>query len=308
MLGTSNTRCLLRASSLVAALLVLSSSAQAQYESLNPRNWFPLEAGNVWEYGEGLLDSWVVVSTIDTVVFDLTWRKFTVVRCGGPQCPKGDYWQALSDDDYPLRTSNFSRVDTLIRTIPTSFLRTTVEVDSTLSVSCNPRFKPAVVFTGETVSGNSADTTNLSKYVEELFGNIFCDNGGFIYRIGYQGRQLLQLTGAIVNGLEWGDVEFLRPVLSSETEAYRSSGIHVQSYPNPARELLTVDVRVVKTGMYDFSITTLLGQTIREGRHFILADVPATVNVRLSDVAPGLYFLRFANDVEAHFKPIVVTR
>ena len=294
---------LLRASILLVTCLSTVSTLSAQYESLNPRSWFPLEAGNAWSYQLDLFDKWTVVSTIDTNVIDLSWRKFQVVECAGPDCPRKDYWQALSADDYPLRTDDFVRIDTLVRSRPKSVFRTTVANDTMVTVWC-PSGWDGEVGIHEEGPGTAEDSTNLVLVVQP--SNIFCDGGTFVYRIGYSGFQQLRLIGAIVNGLEWGNAEPLRRLLSAETETIPSHPISLEAYPNPAHGRLTVEMLVSKSGVYDLTIEALTGQTIVYEQVFMVAGLRNSMTIPLVGLNSGLYIVHATNGALSQRRGVIV--
>ena len=235
---------LLRISIAFATVVASACPSLAQYESLNPKSWFPLQEGNAWAYATDF-DTWIYVSTRDTVAYGMTWRLFDEVECFGPSCGivSRDRWYAFDANDYLVRSTTLARIDTVIYSSPTSIFRTAVPIDTVLNVRCPADYEwTGSVTITENGPGARIDSTNLVLAASDPI--IYCDRGRFAYKIGYLGANEPILTGAIVNGREWGEVEDLRRVLGVDANPSAASGIHLSIYPQPIRTMANLQVSV----------------------------------------------------------------
>ena len=79
---------------------------------------------------------------------------------------------------------------------------------------------------------------------------------------------------------------------------------HIRIYPNPAREMATIEVNDLY-GPVNGTILTSLGQAMKE---FILKAEPGeTVSYQLdlSNIPRGVYLVRFSNPAFTHIQKLV---
>ncbi|MEM1094956.1 MAG: T9SS type A sorting domain-containing protein [Bacteroidota bacterium] len=256
-------------SSLWLVLLLVPLGVQAQdYSDLDPTRWFPLELGNYWyfEYDEPPEFVQEVRTTDrDTLIDGQRWTAQTTVYCNfefGTSCTVGlRSWFRFTEDFYLLRAGVglgpdriLERADTLLATSPISMFATTAPVD-TLALWWRPD-EPLIVARFEIAQGRAADSTNIALGAGPLFMPIMSE---FVYNIGPSKH----LVGALVNGLEWGDVSELRRLIALPNEPQDAlPEVRLEVYPNPVRDRFTVTLTLPSAEPVSFEVINVLGQTV----------------------------------------------
>jgi len=91
----------------------------------------------------------------------------------------------------------------------------------------------------------------------------------------------------------------------SGTKNIQNSGISFGVFPNPASDALNISVQSLKTGNADLSLLTIDGKVIHSQS---VMTHPSSQNIALdvSNVSPGFYIVRFANQNGAVNKKVII--
>lgn len=281
--------------------LVVSPNAQAQFDDIDPKNWFPLELGNSWHFKcceDVIQDSWVVYSERDTLIEGNRWVFFKEVYGSGPDYGGIDTlwdasvgtWYTMTDDYYVVRS--LSSPDTILPTIPRSPLTSTaVRDDSTFSYFDDTLL--VTIYEGDV--GSAEDSTNLVLGISNGYPP---DAGGvgydFHYKIGGMGHGYLGLVGARVNGLEWGELSTIDHAiaLARDAETPPESRLGLEVFPNPVIGEPTLRIDVGRAGYYLIEIYDVLGRTHLATREFLNpGSVGARRDLWSADSPSGVYLI-----------------
>ena len=292
---------MLRVAGCLILITSLSSTVSAQYNDLDPAKWFPLELGNYWSYEcceDVIKDEWVVFSERDTLVDGQRWVFFKEVYGSGPyyggvvslwDSTVGD-WYTMTDDYYVLRSLRDSH--SILPTMPRSVLTSTAaRDDSTFSTLAETL--SVTIRQGD--NGSEEDSTNL---LLNAYNGYPPDAGGFgfrfYYKIGLDGSGYMTLTGARVNGIEWGDQSRIDQaiVLGRELEALPGQKLRLDVYPNPARGRPTIRIDAASAGEYLIEVFDVLGRRQFAGREFLAAGAVETRgDLWHADSPSGIYLV-----------------
>jgi hypothetical protein len=108
------------------------------------------------------------------------------------------------------------------------------------------------------------------------------------------------------NGCTFADNEFIRPMpnVSGIQEQTASFGTFT-TYPNPARDLVSVNLNMNQSGNVNFTIVNELGQAVLIENRF-LASGSNLVQLNTSALASGVYFITVASENDKATSKIVI--
>jgi hypothetical protein len=297
-------RTTLRAGILLVTCLSNVSTSSAQYESLNPRNWLPLEVGNYWHYDtdELISDVWVLHSERDTVINGQRWVLFKEIFRSGPSQEELGLktgWKALTSDFYILELDgaelgdpNTRRPDSLPPTVPSALTSTVADTSFPVTGS-NDSLRVSISVVDE---GSEVDSTNLILNVGPTpqFPPI---NWPFIYKVGWAAW----LKGARVNGIDWGEQSVIDQAIALDVERHLSSelaaSISFDVYPNPFTSRAEILVSVSAPGLYRTEVFDAIGKRVFVDVQFIGAGSRRRFGSRWSEgLSAGTYLIRIADE------------
>ncbi len=240
------------------------TSLFAQYENLDPKLWYPLKVGNVWNFQTDFINNSVTKIDKDSVINEQKWFRFKEIYHQGPNT-RSTYWSTLSYDNYILVTNDFLEIDTLYKTTPRSILTVNIPYDSTLkSKWAIPHSTKYDGFSDVFIKGEDSVEIDLFIRMTAFLGfdgEVYL--GNFIYRIGWD----LGISGAIVDGKEYGDVSMIKTV--SDVGIYEKTKpdqIRIDIYPNPFNPSTNISIFSKHDQKLDYEVVDVLGRTIESGK------------------------------------------
>lgn len=277
---------------ILCLLLIIhfKESLFAQYENLDSKLWYPLKVGNVWNFQTDFINNSVTKIDRDSVINEQKWFRFKEIYHQGPDI-RQTYWSTLTGDNYILTTSDFINIDTLYKTSPRSILTVKIPYDSTLqSKWAIPHSTNYDGFADVYLEGE--DSLEIDSFIKMkaflgFYGDVYLAE--FIYRIGWN----LGLSGAIVDGIEYGDVSTIKTVSSVRNQSkIKPDKIVINIYPNPFNPTTTISVFSVNASRLSYEIVDILGKKIESGNLSIGNGSQTFIwphdNAKITS---GLYFL-----------------
>ena len=129
------------------------------------------------------------------------------------------------------------------------------------------------------------------------------DSVGLTY-YQYEPGMVYELSGAILNGVQYGMITEVNLKARSGPQAFRLS----QNYPNPFNPSTTIHFELPKASIVHLELFNILGQSVMqildEKREAGTYDVP----VRAGNLSSGVYFYRLAAGDFVQTRKMVLTR
>ena len=281
--------------------LLLSVNIFAQLDSSLAEFW-PLHIGDTWQYKnqQGDITYYIGVVNSDT----LLPNKRNYAKIGVPPDFRTGFEYDRIDSLYKIQFYAPWAPDTCGGTAERE-LSVYHLGDTTGSVWCNCMdwngflYSPVVRFSGihpAFIFGELRDvmTFEFGYYEPAISDFVFGPMDYLVKGIGLYERNYWEtwenerLTGAIINGIQYGEIVSVKqenPVIPENTILY-------QNYPNPFNPTTTIAYSLVNAGKVNITVYDILGSEVATLVDDIKETGYYTASFNASNLASGLYFAR----------------
>jgi len=295
-----------RSSNLWAVLFIVQvGTALGQIDS-SKLAFYPLHIGDTWQYNNGP----------------------SLIKIIGDTLINGIHYYAKANPDFP-QYAGFVRVDSLHRVLirnqadttdynrayrlgespPTSYK---IPEDVAGLVCSNPRFLMRFSLLIEDAYGPELDAMVFNPFAIDTIQGDTC-NYGFqfilvrglgVYREEYEADQYMQLTGAVINGVQWGTIVSVEENSKRNVDAVRLE----QNYPNPFNARTTMRIAVSQKASASLDLYDILGRHVRNVLDLELDPGVYSVSLDLRDLTSGVYFCQLFAGGYVHTRKLILLR